>query len=150
MDLLCFCSVLCLLCFVRICLQGGTWSPTGYNFFINPLLNSVKDHGIGFHIGIQFCRVIGVADDLLYLSACRRERQVQASIQEEYAQKEQYIISDSKTKLMTINERNDTPNQQDCIPNGKELWTVEEYKHIGVNRHSNLKIANKCLVEERT
>ena len=60
--------------------QGGTWSPMGYNFFINPLFNTVKDHGIGFHIGIQFCGVIGVADDLLYISACRRERQVQASI----------------------------------------------------------------------
>ena len=36
---------------------------------------------------------------------------MQASIQEEYAPKEQYIISDTKTKLMTINERNDIPNQ---------------------------------------
>ena len=63
--------------------QGGTWSPTGYNFFINPFLNIVKDHGIWFHIGIQFCGVIGVANDLLYLPACRQERQVQASIQEE-------------------------------------------------------------------
>ena len=47
--------------------QGGTWSPTGYNFFINPLLNTVKDHGIGFHIGIQFCGVIGVADRTCYI-----------------------------------------------------------------------------------
>ena len=75
---------------------------------------------------------------------------MKTSIQEEYAQKEQYIISDTKTKLMTINERNDTPNQQDSILNGKEHGTVEEYKYIGVNMHSNLKIANKCLVEERT
>ena len=28
MDLLCFCSVLCLLCFVRVCLYAS-WSPAG-------------------------------------------------------------------------------------------------------------------------
>ena len=28
MDLLCFCSVLCLLCFVRVCLCAS-WSPAG-------------------------------------------------------------------------------------------------------------------------
>ena len=29
MDLLCFCSVLCLLCFVRVCLYVLFWSPAG-------------------------------------------------------------------------------------------------------------------------
>ena len=61
--------------------QGGTWSPTGYEFFINPLLNIVKDHGIGFHIGSEFCGSVAVADDLLFLSTCQMERQLQASMQ---------------------------------------------------------------------
>ena len=29
MDLLCFCSVLCLLCFVRVCFVCALWSPAG-------------------------------------------------------------------------------------------------------------------------
>ena len=128
--------------------QGETWSPTGYKFFINPLLNSVKDHGIGFHIGLEFCGSVAVADDLLFLSTCQREQQLQASIQEEYAQKEHYSISDTKTKLMNLNENHDNLNHE-CILNAKALGTVEEYKHIGVTRYCNLKIANKCLVEER-
>ena len=90
--------------------QGGTCSPTEYEFFINPLLNIVKDHGIGFHIGSEFCGSVAVADDLLFLSTCQRERQLQAIIQEEYAQKEQYSISDTKTKLMNLNENNDNLN----------------------------------------
>ena len=57
--------------------QGGTWSPTGYKFFINPLLNIhvVKDHSIGFHIGSEFCGSIAVADDLLFLSESQSDRQ---------------------------------------------------------------------------
>ena len=68
--------------------QGGTWSPTGYKFFINPLLDIVRDHSIGFHIGTEFCGSVAVADDLLFLSKSESDQQLQASVQEEYAQKE--------------------------------------------------------------
>ena len=52
---------------------------------------------------------------------------------------------------MNLNENNDNLNHQECILNGKALGTVEEYKHmhVGVTRYCNLKIANKCLVEEK-
>ena len=129
--------------------QGGTWSPTGYKFFINPLLNIVTDHDIGFHIGTEYCGTVAVADDLLFLSESESDRQLQASIQEEYALKEHYSISETKTKLMNLNANNVNSSYQDCFLNGKALGTAEEYKHIGVTRYSNLKIANKWLVEER-
>ena len=129
--------------------QGGTWSPTGYKFFINPLLNIVTDHDIGFRIGTEYCGTVAVADDLLFLSESESDRQLQASIQEEYALKEHYSISETKTKLMNLNANNVNSSYQDCFLNGKALGTAEEYKHIGVTRYSNLKIANKCLVEER-
>ena len=129
--------------------QGGTWSPTGYKFFINPLLDIVRDHSIGFHIGTDFCGSVAVADNLLFLSKSESDRQLQASVQEEYAQKEHYSISETKTKLMNLNENNDNINHRECILNGKALGMAEEYKHIGVTRYRNLKAANKCLVEER-
>ena len=50
---------------------------------------------------------------------------------------------------MNLNENNDNLNHHECVLNGKALGIVEEYKHICVTRYCNLKIANKCLVEER-
>ena len=50
---------------------------------------------------------------------------------------------------MNLNANNVNSSYQDCFLNGKALGTAEEYKHIGVTRYSNLKIANKSLVEER-
>ena len=47
-----------------------------------------------------FCPKTKMLDPwLLFLSTYQREQQLQASIQEEYAQKEQYSVSDTKTKL---------------------------------------------------
>ena len=107
------------------------------------MLNIVTDHDIGFHIGTEYCGTVAVADDLLFLSESESDRQLQASIQEEYALKEHYSISETKTKLMNLNANNVNPSYQDCFLNGKALGTAEEYKHIGVTRYSNLKIANK-------
>ena len=50
---------------------------------------------------------------------------------------------------MNLNENIETPSNQECILNGKVLGMATEYKHIGVTRYSNLKTANKCLIEER-
>ena len=31
-------------------MQRGIWSPTAYIFFVNPVLNTVRDHSVVFHI----------------------------------------------------------------------------------------------------
>ena len=50
---------------------------------------------------------------------------------------------------MNLNENSEIPSTQECILDGKVLETATEYRHISVTRYSNLKIANKCLIEER-
>lgn len=129
--------------------QGGTWSPTAYKFFINPLLNTVSDRSIGYHIGSIYLGLVAVADDLLFLSNDHGERQLQATVQEEYAYKEHYNVSETKTKIMNINGKVGDNVNRECIFNGQPLGMASEYKHIGVTRQSNLKAANKKLVEER-
>lgn len=129
--------------------QGGTWSSTAYKFFINPLLNIVSDRRIGYHVGSVYLGSIAVADDLLFLSNDQNERQLQATVQEEYAYKEHYNVSETKTKIMDINDKTGENRNSECIFNGQPLGIASEYKHIGITRQSNLKIANKKLVEER-
>ena len=80
-----------------------------------------------------------MAVDLLFLSESQIDRQLHASVQEEYAQNEHYSISETKTKLMNLNENNDNRNHLECILNGNALRMAEEYKHIGETRYSNLK-----------
>ena len=79
----------------------------------------------------------------MFLMESESDRQLQASIQEEYDLKEHYSICETKTKLMNLNANNVNSSYQDCFLNGKALSTAEEYKHVGITRHSNLKIANK-------
>ena len=75
--------------------QGGIWSPTAYKFFVNPLLDKLKNHSLYLHIGTIYCGVAGVANDLLFMSRESLESQVQLSVQEDFASNERYTLSDT-------------------------------------------------------
>ena len=85
--------------------QGGIRSPSAYKHFINPLLDCISEHRLGLHIGSVNCGVVGVADDLLFMSQSREDLQCQLYLQHSYANRERYKISETKTKTMHFNAK---------------------------------------------
>ena len=80
--------------------QSGIWSPTAYKHFLNPLLDSIVDNGIGLHIGSICAVLVAVADNLLLMADNKEERQGQLNVQGDYAREKRYTVSDTKSKTM--------------------------------------------------
>ena len=85
--------------------QGGIWSPSANKHFINPLLDCISEHKLGLHIGSVYCGVVGVADDLLFMSQSREDLHCQLYLQHSYAKRERYKVSETKTKTMLFNAK---------------------------------------------
>ena len=83
--------------------QGGIWSPTAYKMFINPALDLFEKHQLGFKIGTIPMGSPTCADDELLLSKQNFELKSMLKIQENYSNKERYMLSDQKSKVMTFN-----------------------------------------------
>ena len=127
--------------------QGGIWSPTGYKHFVNPFMNCLTRHRVGLYIGSIYLGVVGVADDLLLMADMPEELQCALNIQWSYACQERYQISDTKTKTMQHNVKNQT--DEIFLLNETQLESVHSYKHLGLIRESNNKLSNNLLIEDR-
>ena len=88
--------------------QGEIWSPTGYKHFVNPFMNCLTRHLVGLYIGSIYLGVVGVADDLLLMADMPEKLHCTLDIQWSYACQEHYQISDTKTKTMQHNVKNQT------------------------------------------
>ena len=126
--------------------QGGIWSPTGYKHFVNPFMNCLTRHRVGLYIGSIYLGVVGVADDLLLMADMPEELHCALNIQWSYACQERYQISDTKTKTMQHNVKNQT--DEIFLLNETQLESVHSYKHLGLIRESNNKLSNNLLIED--
>ena len=88
--------------------QGGIWSPTGYKHFVNPFMNCLTRQRVGLYIGPIYLGVVGMADDILLMADMQVELDCALNIQWYYACQEHYQISDTKTKTMQHNVKNQT------------------------------------------
>lgn len=84
-------------------------------FFINPLLKCLEEHKIDYKIGSIHVGTPTCADGVLLISKSLYELQTMLLIQEDYANKERYFISESKSKLMTINSKTKIPSETSHI-----------------------------------
>ncbi|MEW8546332.1 MAG: reverse transcriptase family protein [Candidatus Thiodiazotropha sp.] len=126
--------------------QGGIWSPTAYKHFLNPLLNSIAGGRVGLQVGSIFAGLVAVADDLLFLADTEEEMQCQLNVQGSYACEERYTVSETKTKVMCYNLS--TREEPHFLLNGKDIETVNSYKHLGITRKSKIN-DNSELINER-
>ena len=63
------------------------------------------------------------------------------------ANREKYKVSETKTKTMHFNAKNQS--EKTSTFNGKTLENVQRYKHLGIIRDRNSKLSNEILIEER-
>ena len=125
--------------------QGGIWSPTAYKMFINPALELYETYHLGFKIGTIHLGSPTCADDELLLSTKYQELRTMVNIQETYANRERYTLSEAKSKIMLFNNKIDRIKEDVGYIelNNKELEVVDSYTHIGIERHSRTKAGDK-------
>ena len=125
--------------------QGGVWSPTAYKMFINPLLKILADSSLGCYIGNIYCGTPTVADDICLASFCHHELQSMLGIQEEYAQNENYCISETKSTVLTFG----STNRDNFTLNGSVLQNVNTATHLGITRDNSSKFGSASVINER-
>ncbi|CAG2202476.1 unnamed protein product [Mytilus edulis] len=132
--------------------QGSVWSPSVYKLFVNPLIKKLESESLGFKIGNVFVGTPMCADDLLLISSKPDELQTMISYTSHFAETEEYNISKEKTKVMIWNSSLNCNlwNQMEKFHIGSEtLETVENYKHIGIDRDSREVEATRTIIGNR-
>ncbi|CAC5390533.1 unnamed protein product [Mytilus coruscus] len=94
--------------------QGGILSPTMYKIYINPLLDWYQNKHFGFRIGTIHAASPACADDIVLLAEDAISLQTMLNLQETLANKDRYLISETKINFGNIVRNNDI-EKEICI-----------------------------------
>ena len=112
--------------------QGGVWSPTAYNIFINSLLDTLERNQLGAYLGTHYCGTPTVADDVTLISNDPYELQSMLDIQTSHANSKRYLISEQKSSILTFN----CTKEHKWYLNNKEMSATNKATHLGIERIS--------------
>ena len=125
--------------------QGGDTSADAFNTRAENILHKYDDHPDGFKIGTTSVGAVMVADDLALASKTPHGLQALVDIAEYDASTQQYIFSETKTKVQTTNSKKTLdPNIK---LNGVVINTSDEEVHLGIHRRADTK--NSSTVDAR-
>ena len=138
--------------------QGKLTSPDDYITYLQHLMSTITDSGIGFYLGETCISVPTCADDMIALAKSPEELQSIINMIEEYANDEHYKIHPIKSEIIPFNMRNkeDVENLKSGNPfslNNKPLPIKQEMVHLGIKRDINsskLTIADRISTARKT
>ena len=110
--------------------QGAILSPLLYSLFVNELLVTLEQSGLGVKIGSVYCGALMYADDLALIASSAQELQAMMDIVFQYATKWRYCINPLKSKVLVFGS-NHLPTT---------TWTIKGQKVEAVNKHLHLGI----------
>ena len=105
----------------------------------------LQQHGLGCRIGSIYCGCPTVADDICLASNCPYELQCMLQIQKNHAKKEKYVISETKSTVLSINSK----ESEEFILNGTTLKQADSVVHLGITRENQSKFGTSTIVQER-
>ena len=82
--------------------QGGVLSPILFCIYMDNLLLSLKNNGVGCHVGSEFCGAFGYADDIILLSPSGLQTMLNCCSQ--FASKYDVIFNPSKSKSIILSK----------------------------------------------
>ena len=100
--------------------QGAILSPSLFCVYLDTLLTSLRDAGVGCHIGGTFCGAFGYADDVTLLAPSRQALQKMLNICEEFSSSHSILFSTdplpakSKTKCLFFFKKKNLRANQEC------------------------------------
>ena len=119
-------------------------SPALWAVYCDPLIQALRDLGVGAHVGSMFMGVTMYADDLLLIAPTRGAMQQMLEVCENYASNYNIcfstdpdpVKSKSKCIFMVGNKRN-LPRPAPLLLEGTELPWVETATHLGHELHQS-------------
>jgi len=82
--------------------QGAILSLLLYSLFVNDLLVTLEQSGLGVKIGNVYCGAPMYADDLALIASSPHELQAMIDIVSQYATKWRYRLSPQKSKVLVF------------------------------------------------
>lgn len=110
------------------------------------MLNLLHEHRLGSFLGNIYCGTPTVADDICLAAGSAHELQAMLAVQENYANRENYTISETKSVIVHFGSSRD---KEDVTINNIVLTTDGKATHLGIVRDSNSKYSSKFVAEER-
>jgi hypothetical protein len=110
------------------------------------MLNLLHEHRLESFIGNIYCGTPTVADDVCLAAGNGHELQAMLSVQENYANRENYTISETKSVIVHFGPSRD---KEDVCINNNVLKTDDKVTHLGIVRDCNSKYSSKFVTEER-
>ena len=108
--------------------QGSVSSPALWAIYCDPLIQALRDLGVGAHVGIMFMGVTMYADDLLLIAPTRGAMQQMLEVCETYARNYNICFSTdpdpvkSKSKcIFMIGNKKNLPRPAPLLLEGTEL-----------------------------
>ena len=120
--------------------QGKILAPENYKVFINPLLKSLCNAGVGAKIGPFYCGCPTCADDIFLITNTDEQLQTMLHVVYKYSEQERYEIHPTKTKILVQKHH---PNAAE--PNVIQCWSLGDSNikqsssctHLGIDRYNN-------------
>ena len=117
--------------------QGGVLSPVLFCVYIDGLLATLKDAGIGSHIGSEFVGVLAYADDIVLLAPTPDALRLMLKLCDHYANNFNILFNASKLKRLIVRPRGMTCVNTSYFANieffigDRIIEIVDEWPHIG-------------------
>ena len=124
--------------------QGSIASPDLWAVYLDPLMNKLRELGVGCHIGDVFVGVMAYADDLILLAPNRAAAEQMLQLCQTWAEENNVHFSTdvdpSKSKSKAIfmcGQRSQLPKPSPLVLCGKLLPWVETASHLGHELHQS-------------
>ena len=134
--------------------QGSVASPVLWAVYCDPLIQELRDLGIGAHVGGMFMGVTMYADDLLLIAPTRGGMQQMLKVCEDYAIRFNISFSTdpdpnkSKSKcIFMIGDKKNLPRPAPLTLGGRELPWVSNAVHLGHELHESGKMDHDAKVK---
>ena len=111
--------------------QGGVLSPVLFSVYINGLLCTLQESGVGCHLGCDFVGGVCYADDIALLAPSPSALRMMLSICEEFALTHGLKFNAAKTQLIRFSQHPHSQCDELFLFCGSKLSFTKEVTHLG-------------------
>ena len=115
--------------------QGHVRASGHFKAYINPLLTTLNNSKLGFHVGPLCITAVCVADDTYVLTSSASSLQSALEIVSHYGKRYQVNFNAEKTKIVITGSKTDMQFYEDTTPwklNGETVSVVDKNEHLGL------------------
>ena len=128
--------------------QGAILSPSLFCVYLDTLLSSLRDSGMGCYLAGSYIGALGYADDVTLLAPSRQALQKMLKLCEEFSSSHSMLFSTdpdpvkSKTKCLFFSRKRSSDQIKNVELNGDLLPWVTTAKHLGNHLSSKLNLSS--------